>query len=439
MCGILALYSTKNKPVAIELYNIFQYLQHRGQDGTGIVTSDLYKFYTTHTLGDIKNLCDKIKDLPGHLALAHNRYPTAGSSGQLHLLQPWRINSDKNTHYYVAFNGTLVNTKLDERDTLSKMIGKESNPLNGIKRLLKEIKGAYSLILMTKDSLYITRDRYGIRPLIITNKNNHKWIISSETCVLSDNNLLNNVKEVLPGEIIRINNRGLEIINSELNTIPSFCIFEYVYFARPDSILENNQEVYQSRIRLGKQLARECKNNIHIIQSDYVIGVPNSSVPHAIGFSQEIGIMYCPGLIRNTTHRTFILNNQKSRKEQVSRKFSCLPNSLKNKSIIVIDDSIVRGNTMSHLVQFLRNKGANKIHVAIASPPVTYSCYMGIDIAKPDEFIAKNKTIDEIKIEIGCDSLTYLSLEGLKESINPNGNYCTACFTGNYPNQLLDW
>lgn len=441
MCGILALYSISckaNKSVAINLYNMFQSLQHRGQDGTGIVTSDLHNFYTAHALGPIKDLSSEIKELPGHIALAHNRYPTAGNSGQLHLLQPWRICSDKNTHYYIAFNGTLTNTKLDERDTLSEIIGKENNPIKGLKRLLNNVNGAYSLVLMTKDSLYITRDRYGIRPLII-GKNKNKWIISSETCVFNDISLLESTREVLPGEIIRINQQGLEIMNkySNLTIIPSFCIFEYIYFARPDSILEENREVYQTRLQLGKQLAIEwSKNELNV---DLVIGVPNSSVPHALGFSQELDITYCPALIRNTTHRTFIMNDQKSRKEQVSRKFSCLPSSLKDKSIVVIDDSIVRGNTMTYLVQFLRNRGCSQVHVAVASPPITSPCYMGIDIAKPEDFVAKDRNVEEIKKIIGADSLTYLSIDGLKKAVNSEGNYCTGCFTGKYPEGLLDW
>jgi amidophosphoribosyltransferase len=348
MCGILALYSNelKSNQVSIDLYNMFQSLQHRGQDGTGMVSSDIKQFYTTHSLGPIKNLADKVINLKGHLALAHNRYPTAGKAGQLHLLQPWRIYNRVNKQiYYLAFNGNLSKPGTDELETFNQIIGGECSPGKGLKKLINKIPGAYSLILITKDSLYICRDIYGIRPLIIAKEKNN-WIVSSETCVLSNPKKYEKFIEVNPGEIIRINYSGLEYVYKHKKIKPAFCIFEYIYFSRPDTILESNNEVYQIRINLGKQLAKEYLNKNGNKNIDYIIGVPNSSVPHAIGFSQESGIPYCPGLIRNTTHRTFILSNQKSRKEQISRKFSCLPLILENKSVIVIDDSIVRGNTI---------------------------------------------------------------------------------------------
>lgn len=446
MCGILALYSHDyDSNIAITLYNMFQSLQHRGQDGTGIVTSDLKQYYTAHALGPIKDLANKVTELKGHIALAHNRYPTAGKSGQLHLLQPWRIyNRSTNQQYYLAFNGTLsTKQNFDERDTFTQIIGTEISPGKGLRKLIDTIPGTYSLVLMTKDSLYISRDLYGIRPLIIAKQNNN-WIVASETCVLPNPSDTDQLFEVNPGEIIRINHTGLDRSICEYHLVPdikpAFCIFEYIYFARPDSVLESNQEVYNIRLQLGKQLAIECKNsNSEILKADYIVGVPNSSVPHALGFSQETGIAYCPGLIRNTTHRTFILSDQKSRKEQVSRKFSCLPLALKNKSVVVIDDSIVRGNTMAHLVQFLRDHGCSQVHVAVASPPIIKPCYMGIDMAKPSEFVANDRSIEEIKEIIGANSLTYLSIQGLIKAVNSEGHYCTACFTGDYPEGILDW
>lgn len=442
MCGILALYSNQLKPISIDLYNMFQLLQHRGQDGSGIVTSNLKSYYTTYSLGAIKNLSinNNISKLYGHIGLAHNRYPTSGKSNKLDLLQPWKIyNKQNNNIYYLAFNGTLSTKRqnINEYKIFNNIIGNEISIGNGLKKLLNTIPGTYSLIIMSKDSLYITRDLYGIRPLIIA-KDNDKWIISSETCVLQNN--CETIFEVNPGEIIRINSSGLEyIFRFKPKNQSSFCIFEYIYFSRPDSILESTNEVYKVRVELGKQLAIECKKNTELLKADYVIGVPNSSVPHAIGFSQEIGIPYCSAFIRNNTHRTFILSDQKSRKEQVSLKFSCLPLILKNKSVIIIDDSIVRGNTITHLVKLLRNRECNKIHVAIASPPIINQCYMGMDITTPENLIAHNKNIQEIKKFINVDSLTYLSLSGLIQVQYPKSNYCTACLSGNYPKGLLDW
>ena len=445
MCGIFGVYKKNKSNCVNELYNKICLLQHRGQDSAGIVTTDDKKFYTIKGCGIISQIFNKenLIQLQGYMGIAHNRYSTMGKSDNVHSIQPIEVNKK----IYFAQNGTITNcskyakyvniTSENKSDSeiikslIIKYYTKTKSLDLALIRLVDKIPGAYSLIVMTKGVIYGLRDRYGIRPLLICNKSN-SYFLASESCVFNSKKF----RDVAPGEIIKIDSSGANIIYKYSRITPKFCVFEQIYFSRPDSLI-NNREVYNFRVQLGKKLAEEDTNITYDI--DYIIPVPNSSIPHSIGYSIKSGIPLCQALIRNTNvGRTFILADDKTRKERIKIKFTALPYSIKNKNIILIDDSIVRGNTMTFLVKLLRKHGANEVHVRIASPPIKYPCYMGIDMSTSEELIANHKSMNEIKKIIGADSLQFLSINGLSDVCN-DITYCTACFTGNYPIKINDW
>lgn len=448
MCGILGIYKKDRSYCANELYNKFCLLQHRGQDSAGIITTDDKKFYAIKGCGMISQIFNEknLMCLQGYIGLAHNRYSTMGESNSIYSIQPIEVDL-LDQKIYFAQNGTITNCNkfreyvniMSENQSDSEIIKNliikyyaETRSLDKtLIKLMNEIPGAYSLIVIAQGIMYGLRDRYGIRPLVLGNKSN-SYVFSSESCVFNTNKF----HDVSPGEIIKIDQNGENVIYKHFNTISKFCVFEQIYFSRPDSLINNN-EVYNFRVLLGKKLAQEDTNISKNI--DYIVPVPNSSIPHSIGYSQQSGIPLCYALIRNTNAgRTFILPDDKSRKERIKIKFTALPFSIKNKNIILIDDSIVRGNTIAFLVKFLHKHGANEVHVRITSPPIKYPCYMGIDMSTSKELIANHKSITEIKKIIGADSLQYLSQDGLASVCNSK-NYCTACFTGDYPIEINDW
>jgi len=459
MCGILGFCNTNNNNFLSLFYNKLCLLQSRGQDGIGIVTVDNTIFNEFKGLGLIHQVLTKsiIQSIKGKYAIAHNRYTTTGKSDNLTSIQPIEVKLKSQTIYF-AHNGTIVNFKgkNGESDYIfikQKLIefSKNSNTIDDILiQFMNNIQGAYSLLILTNDGIYGMRDRFGFRPMSLGKVENNLFI-SSESCIFNDSQS-EYFREVQPGEIIKITNGRIKTLYQYNKTIPKFCSFEYVYFSRPDSLL-NNKSLYEVRVNLGRQLAREDdsylggkfqKNSrsceLSKREVDFVTCIPNSSIPHTIGYSLESGIPLHHCIIRNSyIGRTFILPDDASRKDTIALKFNCIPSIIKDKSIIIIDDSIVRGHTIKSLIQLLRKNGAREVHIRIASPPIKYPCFMGIDMSTDEELIAHEKNTDQICNIIGADSLKYLSLDGMKSVISDGkNNICTACFSGQYPIGL-DW
>jgi amidophosphoribosyltransferase len=298
-----------------------------------------------------------------------------------------------------------------------------------LRMFMIQARGAYSLAILTQDAVYGVRDPWGFRPLCIGKMNGDGWVISSESCALGTVGA-EYVREVKPGEIVRLDDYGMtSVFGAPPVEHSALCIFEYIYFARPDSIM-GGQSVHRVRRNLGERLARE-----HPVEADIVMGVPDSATAHAIGYAQQSGIPFGEGLIKNRyIGRTFIQPDDRLRKRGVALKYNTLPDALRGKRIVLVDDSIVRGTTSGPIVNLLRQAGAGEIHMRVASPPITCPCFMGVDMATRRELIAANKTVAEIGEYIGTDSLQYLSLEGLQQAIDrPAERHCVACFCGDYP------
>jgi amidophosphoribosyltransferase len=300
--------------------------------------------------------------------------------------------------------------------------------LERIKSVLHTARGAYSIVLCTKDELYAFRDPWGVRPLCL-GRYNEGWVVASESCALSTIGATFE-RELEPGEIVRISMDGIESTRVELNETSALCMFEYIYFARPDSQL-NGQSIYMARYRMGRNLAKE-----YPVDADVVMAIPDSAVPGGIGYAAESGLPYVEGLIKNRyIGRTFISPDQRMRSRGVQLKFNPVVENLKGQRVVVVDDSIVRGTTTPRIVQLLRDAGAAEVHVRVTSPPIKHPCYLGVDMATYDELIAANYTVEEIREKIGADSLGYLSLEGLVEATGRDANsMCLGCLTGVYPN-----
>lgn len=447
-CGIVGVYG-KDLPVSrLVFFGLFA-LQHRGQEATGITTNNGEKLKTHKGAGLVAQVYreEDIESLSGFIGIGHNRYSTSGGTALDHA-QP--VLNDNET-FALAHNGNLPSVVALEKFLKSKNKLKTERSdseliLDAIDVYLKEglkleaavekiyplLTGAFALVMMTKDTLIGVRDQYGMRPLCL-GKIGEGFIIASETCALKTvgSDLAH---EVLPGEMLVINEGGLKCVNLAPAT-PKHDIFEYVYFARPDSTM-NGKLIYDVRKNFGKALARECKD----LKVDIVVPVPDTAMPVAIGFSEVSGIPTELALVKNRyVHRTFIEPDQKSRRNSVALKLIPLPEVLKGKKIAVIDDSIVRGNTSKRLVETLFNAGAKEVHFLVSSPPVRFPDFYGIDTPKQTELIAANKTIEEIREFLGATSLHYLSLEGLIEAVGiPEENLCTSFFTGVYPIDLLE-
>ncbi len=443
MCGIFGVY---NYPEAANLtYLGLHALQHRGQESAGIVSFDGKKYYSHIQMGHVVDIFTReiIEKLKGHIAIGHVRYSTTGSS-LLQNAQPFMVNYFKGT-LAIAHNGNLVNyeilrEKLEKEGSIFQstmdtevivhLIAKShsENIIDRIKEALYQVKGAYSILFLTEGKLIAARDNYGFRPLVL-GKIKDGYVFSSETCAF-DLIEAEYIREVEPGEMIIIDTNGIksERIPGE-KTKKSYCVFEHIYFARPDSIVFG-KNVYELRKTLGKILAQE-----HPVEADLVVPVPDSGIPAAIGYSEETKIPFELGLIRNHyVGRTFIEPKQSIRHFGVKIKLNALKDVLKGKKIVLIDDSIVRGTTSRKIVKMLRNAGAKEIHMRISSPTTNFPCFYGIDTPTRRELIASSHTVDEIRRYITADSLAYLSLEGLKKGVGEDFNdYCYACFDGNYP------
>lgn len=445
-CGVVGVFSD-NPEITSQLiyYGLFA-LQHRGQESAGIAINTGGKIEYHKNMGLVSDVLtdDVIKRLSGGIAVGHVRYSTSGES-RVENAQPLVVRYKKGT-LALAHNGNLVNadsmremledsgvifqTSIDT-EVVANMVARNFNGdiVKSIKNVMEIIKGAFAFVLMTEKELIGVRDHFGLRPLCL-GKRPEGYILASESCAISAMGG-EFVRDIDPGEIVIINEAGVQSIKSAKYAQKKSCIFEYVYFARPDSTIDGIN-VYQARYNAGKILAQESP-----VKADLVFSVPDSGTPAAIGYAQELGIPYGLGLIKNRyAKRTFIEPKQELREQGVKTKLSVLKEIVKDKIVVMVDDSIVRGTTTRQLAQMVRDAGAKEVHVRIASPPVTHSCFFGIDTPFRSYLIGATKTIDEIKEFIKADSIYYLSLEGLKEATGSDHGFCLACLNGDYPMEV---
>ncbi len=465
-CGVFGIYAPERDVARLAYFGIYA-MQHRGQESAGIASCDGQRTYMHKEMGLVSQVFKEhhLASLKGHLAIGHNRYSTAGNSN-LENCSPYLVETVYGP-LGVAHNGNLTNAMELRRQLLERGVGlaattdsevitqvlsansttwHDDHPddLDHWERriwsLLHVAEGAYSLAILTKDAIYAVRDSNGLRPLCIGRLPNGGWVVASESCALGTIGATF-VRDIEPGEMVRLNHRGVKATQVLQSKKRAMCIFEYVYFARPDSMFEG-QGIHEVRQKLGRQLAREAP-----VEADFVIPVPDSAVPAAIGYSQESGIPYTEGLTKNRyIGRTFIQPDDELRKQSVALKYNPLPSNLAGKRVILIDDSIVRGNTAGPLVKLLRDAGAREVHVRVSSPPVKHPCFMGIDMATYGQLIASRFDIEGIREWIGADTLAYLTLDGMVDMVEefPNSRrivtgHCTACFSGEYPIEVPEW
>lgn len=463
-CGIFGIYAPGRDVARLAFFGLYA-LQHRGQESAGISTCDGRAAYMYKAMGLVSQVFneDNLRPLKGHLAIGHNRYSTTGSS-HVRNVQPYLIDTIYGP-LGVAHNGNLTNALELRYRLLERGVGLSSTTDsevitqvlasppevwgnghvaedNGdrwearIRALMKVAEGAYSLTILTRNAVYAVRDPNGLRPLCLGELDGG-YVVASESCALQTIGA-HYLREIEPGEIVRLDSEGVSSVIGHPPRRKALCSFEYVYFARPDSMLDG-QIIHEVRQRLGRQLAREAPAN-----ADIVVPVPDSSMPAAIGYSRESGLPYTEGLIKNRyIGRTFIQPDDDLRKVGVQLKYNPLPSNLEGKRVVLIDDSIVRGNSAGPLVQLIRSGGATEVHMRVSSPPVRHPCFMGVDMATYKQLIAHQMSIQNIREAIGADSLAYLSLEGMMacigESIKTESGHCNACFSGEYPIPIPGW
>ncbi|HEY4687738.1 MAG TPA: amidophosphoribosyltransferase [Anaerolineae bacterium] len=446
-CGIIGVYAPNEDVARMAFFGLYA-LQHRGQEAAGIAVSDGASVRMHKDVGLVSQVFNahNLMPLQGHYAIGHTRYSTTGSSNARNA-QPFLIE----TLYgpvAVAHNGNLVNVADLRQELLQRGVGLSTSSdsevitmmLAGaegdtwddrIRNTMLKWRGAYSLVILTRDKVYAVRDPWGFRPLSVGRLPSGGHVAASESGALRTLGCIA-IREIEPGEIITLSNTALRV-RQALPPAPklSRCTFEHIYFSRPDSVWDG-LSVHEVRQRLGEQLAREAP-----VEADVVIPVPDSSVPAAIGYSRASGLPYNDGFIKNRyIGRTFIQPTDSLRKQGVALKFNALIENLRDRRVVVIDDSIVRGTTSGPLVRLLRDAGAAEVHMRITCPPIAHPCFMGVDMGTYDELIAHRMTVDEIRDHIGADSLHYLSLEGMMHAIGRKSGYCNACFTGLYPIEL---
>ena len=443
-CGVFGIFGHPNA-AELTYYGLYA-LQHRGQESAGIVTCHEGKFFKNHGMGLVPQIFDPkvLHELHGQMAIGHTRYSTTGSSS-LRNAQPLTVDCMRG-QIAVAHNGNLTNAaqlrdELESRglvfqttvdsEIIIMMLAQPTlgQVTNSIVQTLRRIEGAFSLVIMTEKELIGARDPHGFRPLCIGRTDNGAWVLSSETTAL-DLIHAEFVRDVEPGEVVIINAQGLTSIQAfPAHTKRAFCIFEYVYFARPDSVL-NGHTVYEVRKEMGRQLARE-----HAVKADLVIPVPDSGVCAAMGYSEESGIPYEMAFIRNHyVGRSFLAPTQLIRDFNVRVKLNLIESLVKDKRVVIVDDSIVRGTTCRSRVKTLKEAGAAEVHVAVSCPPHMHPCVYGIDFPDRSKLMAANNTVDEIRQYLNADSLHYLSLEGMvKATGQKQSAFCMACYDGKYP------
>ncbi|WP_298752295.1 amidophosphoribosyltransferase [uncultured Serinicoccus sp.] len=454
-CGVFGVWAPGEEVAKLTYYGLYA-LQHRGQEAAGIATSDGQRLVVYKDVGLVSQVFDEsaLASLQGHLAVGHCRYSTTGRNSWQNA-QPTLGGTAEGT-VALAHNGNLINTS-ELRDVLREMLGGDLARSTGevgrgnttdtaivtgmltadpdlsleeaAMRVLPQLRGAFSLVFCDEGTLYAARDPQAVRPLVL-GRLERGWVVASETAGL-DIVGASVVREVEPGELIAIDHNGLRS-RRFAEAAPRRCVFEWVYLARPDTTIAG-REVYDSRVEMGRQLARE-----HPVEADMVMPTPESGTPAAIGYAQESGIPYGQGLVKNAyVGRTFIAPSQTIRQLGIRLKLNPLRDVIKGKRLVVVDDSIVRGNTQRALVRMLREAGAAEVHVRISSPPVRWPCFYGIDFATRAELIATGLETADICASLRADSLGYISTEGMVTATEqPRSSLCTACFTGDYPIEL---
>ncbi len=442
-CGLFGIYAPGEDVSRITFFGLFA-LQHRGQESAGIAASDGRGIRAHTDMGLVAQVFDEdsLGKLSGDLAIGHTRYSTTGSS-RIANAQPTLVNGPWG-ELATGHNGNIINAQelraeLEDRgiefkgstdsEVMAHWLGQAPGSTwpERIRYCMNRFQGAYSMVMMTKDQLIGVRDPMGVRPLSL-GKLNGGWVIASESAAL-DHIGSDVIREVEPGEAVIIDKDGVTSHKLVEKDSHSLCIFEHIYFARPDSIV-GGKLLYSARQRMGAQLARE-----HPVDADMVMGVPDSAVAAGIGYAKESGIPLGEAILKNRyVGRTFIQPDQRIRELGVRLKFNAMPEVLRGKRVVVVDDSIVRGTTTPHVVNLLKKNGATEVHMRICAPPIRHPCFFGVDLATRGELLAAQKSVEEIRQFIGADSLGYLSVAGLVEAVGlPNNEMCTACFTGKYP------
>lgn len=486
-CGIIGVFAPNEDVARMTFFGLFA-LQHRGQEAAGMAVADGQALSLYKNVGLVGQVFkpETLAGLKGHYAIGHTRYSTTGSS-LLRNAQPFMIET-MNGPLALGHNGNLVNSAAlraemlrqgvgfsssSDSEVMTMMLARDAGPTweARIKEAMKKWVGAYSLVILTRDCVYAVRDPWGFRPLSVGMLPNGGYAVASETGALRTLGC-EAIRDVQPGEIVALSANALTVTQALPAVKPSAkCVFEHIYFARPDQTWEG-VGVHAVRQRLGEELARESgfasglgsgKTDVgsrfqtekqvlateerirgfettgkyipaQLQVADVVIPVPDSSIPAAIGFSRVSGIPYNDGFVKNRyVGRTFIEPTDSLRKRGVGMKFNVISENVRDKRVIVIDDSIVRGNTTGPLIQLLRQAGAKEVHVCITCPPIMHPCFMGVDMGGYEDLIAHNRTVEEIRREVGADSLTYLSLDGMMRAVGSAEGYCQACFTGKYP------
>jgi len=442
-CGIFGVYAPGDEVARLAFFGIYA-LQHRGQESSGIATADGSRIRLHAAMGLVAQVFNEatLDQLRGSIAIGHNRYSTTGSSRTFNA-QPVMVPSPLGD-VALAHNGNIVNAEYLRREleekgcTFSTSSDSEvianllvSSPgkdlVQKMKHAMGRLQGAYSLVILTRDKLLGVRDPMGVRPLCLGSLDGG-WVLASESCAL-DHLGAQFLREVDPGEVVLIDEAGVNSFKVRKARRRALCIFEFIYFARPDSMI-GGRRLYPARQAMGVQLARE-----HPVDADLVIGIPDSATAAGIGYSSASGIPFSEGLLKNRyVGRTFIEPEQRLRDLGVKLKFNPMPEVLSGKRVVVVDDSIVRGTTTPQVINLLRRAGTSEVHMCICAPPIRYPCFFGVDMASRRELIAAHKTVPEIAEFIGADSLGYLSIDGLIKAVGlPKESFCLACFTGDYP------
>jgi amidophosphoribosyltransferase len=441
-CGVFGVYAPESDVARLAYFALYA-LQHRGQESAGIATCENGHIMTLRDLGLVSQVFDetKLRALTGSMAVGHVRYSTTGSSAWENAQPVYR--SDRR-EVALAHNGNLINA-LELHEELSKrgvdfrstsdseliaamLSTHEADTLeDALEDVMPRLEGAFSTVVMTNDSVVAFRDGAGLRPLALGQVGD-RYCVASESCAF-DIIGARFLRDVQPGEMVSLSEGGIETRQIVQGGRRSFCVFEHIYFARPDSLLEGNR-TQVSRRKMGEILWREAP-----VDADVVIAVPDSGNPAAAGYAKVSGITRDDGLIKNRyVARTFIQPGQELRKHGLRMKFNPLPEVVRGKRIVVVDDSIVRGNTTRQIVKMLRDAGATEVHMRISAPPIRYPCHYGVDMSTSEEMVAHGRSVEEVARELDCDSLAYLSLEGVYEAIrSTRETHCDACFTGEYP------
>lgn len=445
-CGVIGIFAPNEDVARMTFFGLYA-LQHRGQEAAGMAVADGQVMAMHKGIGFVSRVFtpESMAEMKGHYAIGHTRYSTTGSSS-LRNAQPFMIETIHGP-LALAHNGNLVNSAELRQELMQQGVGFSSSSdtevmtmmlaRNGgatweerIKTAMKKWIGAYSLVILTRDCVYAVRDPWGFRPLCIGMLPSGGHAVASETGALQTLGC-EAIRDVKPGEVVSLSNNALKVMQAVKPEQPSaMCVFEHIYFARPDQTWDGIN-VHHVRQRLGEELAREVAGRF---EADVVIPVPDSSVPAAIGFSHVSGISYNDGFIKNRyVGRTFIEPTDSLRKRGVALKFNVINENVRDKRVVMIDDSIVRGNTTGPLIKLLKNAGAKEVHVAITCPPIAHPCFMGVDMGRHEDLIAHKRTVEEIREYVGADSLYYLSVDGMMKAVQRKDGFCQACFTGQYP------